>query len=439
MMDSVKSANPYVEFFWKNFPYAWQYGICDTGVGLNNAKYPLNITDIRWALALAINITELNIIAWNGLGRFATFSSLSVPYIQKHYETILLPWIKNFSLPDGYKPFDDTIPYKLANYIKSLGYTLAADPVTIWSYGWWRYDPEEATKLLEKHGFYKDQSGKWHLPNGDLWTIGFIINSGHVMASRLGYAVVEQWRKFGINVLDEAIPPGVHATRYNLGDFDATYSWPFCCGHIDVWQWWLGMHEKYYKPVGEIAVNNQIRWVNHRFSELLDELATIPPEDPRVISIVSEMVKIRLAELPHINMIMGSKMIVRDTFVWTNWPTGENWYWEESHWNPVWMLPMLVKLEPTGNVPSSEWGLPTTPTPTVPTELNATIMAIADNVVAMNQVITAMSEDLARVKTEVSSLREQLGTMSTIIVMEAAVIIILAAGLVYMRIMRKRT
>lgn len=354
LWDTAKSANPFINAFWPSFPYAWQHGICDHGPCFNLAKYPYNITDVRWALTLAINITEVNIIALDAKGRIATFRSVSVPYLQVHYESKLLPWIRDFTLSDGYKPFDDTIPYKLAEYVKSKGYILPYSPEKIWNVGWWRYDPKEATKLLEKHGFYRDKEGRWRLPTGEVWTINFLIPAFHVLGSRLGFAVVEQWRKFGIEIMDEALPAGVFTSRYNTGDFDVIIQWPFCSAHVDTWQWWQSFHSMYVKPIGEVATSNQIRWNNGKFSKLLDELAKLTPEDPRVIDLVSEMVKISIEDMPVINFFLGSKLIVFDTYVWTGWPTVDNWYWEHAYWNAMWCLPVLTKLEPTGNVPTSE-------------------------------------------------------------------------------------
>lgn len=154
--------------------------------------------------------------------------------------------------------------------------------------------------------------------------------------------------------MDEALPAGVLTSRYNTGDFDVVIQWPFCSAHVDTWQWWQSFHSRYVKPIGEVATSNQIRWKSSRFSELLDELAELTPEDPRVINIVSEMVKISIEEMPVINFFLGSKLIVFDTYVWTGWPTVDNWYWEHSYWNVMWCLPVLTKLEPTGNVPTSE-------------------------------------------------------------------------------------
>jgi len=362
LWDTAKTANPFLTAFWKDFPYVYQYDVCDHGPYFNCAKYPLNITDVRWALTLAINMTEVNIMALEGRGRLSAFGPFSVPHIERIYAERLLPWVREFTLDDGYKPFDESILRKLEEYAKAKGYKLTVDPVTIWGLGWWKYDPEEATKLLKKYGFYKDEQGRWHLPNGEIWTLHVVIPAYHALASRLGFATVEQWRKFGIEVIDEAVPSAVHVSKGNTGDFDVTIWWLYCAKYVDVWEHLQAFHSRYVKPIGEVATSNQFRWSNSEFDKLIDELATLSPEDPKVIDIGVELAKILIREMPGINYIMGTKLLVFDTYVWTGWPTADNRYWDPCYWNPNWMLPILTRLKPTGNVPTTE--IPITP-PTI--------------------------------------------------------------------------
>jgi len=41
--------------------------------------------------------------------------------------------------------------------------------VDLFGVGWWKYDPDKATEMLEAAGFSKDGSGNWHLPGGSPW------------------------------------------------------------------------------------------------------------------------------------------------------------------------------------------------------------------------------------------------------------------------------
>ncbi len=379
-------------------------------------------------------MTEVNILGLDAKGRIATFHSMSVPYLQVHFEDELIPWVKDFELSDGYKPFDETVPQRLGAYAESQGYTLAAEPEDIYGPGWWKYDPEEAAKLLEEEGFTQDAQGTWHLPTGEVWTVDLLIPAYHPMASRIGFAVAEQWRAFGIDVLDEALSSAMKGPRDQQGEFDATVVWPWCGMLTDPWNWWQGQfHQKYYKPIGELATNNILRWQNDEFSNLLDELGGMTPEDPRVVGIVAELIKISYEEMPHINCYLGSKMIIHDTFAWKNWNTGDNWYWEVSYWNPSWCLPILVNLEHSGNVPFTEEEEPTPPTPVIPEELTETIQATAENVLATSQAVSELSSDVSALASQVETMSEAVAavnsTMTTVVTIEAIAIIILAIGL----------
>mgnify|MGYP000424442451 CR=1 FL=1 len=354
LVDTALKQNPYGSGYMRSFPNV-RLGTGGHGPVYNCGKYPYNITDVRWALTLAINVTELDITLFSGRSMICSFDALSNPYVRHIFEPLYLPWLRNFTLPDGYKPFDETIPYKLAKWAKSQGYEVAGDPVKVFGPGWWRYDPEEAAKLLEKHGFYRDEQGKWHLPDGTPWKIVVVGSSTHPVISKVIYGVAEQWRKFGIDVEAEAIPTGQAVKRYQVGDYDVYVACPAACQTIDIWRHYQSHHKMYYKPIGEIATGCQSRWVNDEFSEIMDKLALMPPGTPESIKLGVEAIKILLKEMPFASYYIGSKAIVVDNYVWTNWPIRDvKWYWDLQYWAPVWWQVILVYLRPTGNVPSSE-------------------------------------------------------------------------------------
>jgi len=398
LWEEAKKKNPYLIAFYKGFPYVWQQGICDHGIVFNLDRYPYNITDVRWALTLSIDIVRLNIEALNAMGRIATFRGLSVKFVSQFYEEPLTEWLKEFSLPDGFKPFDPTIPQRLAEYVTTkMGEKLGASPEEIWGPGWWKYAPEEASKLLEKHGFKKGADGKWYMPDGKPFKVKIMFPSYHALVKRIVYGVAEQWKEFGIDVELEAIPTsGEFFDRVNIGDFELASWWYSCCAAPNPYRWWEVINPAYYKPIGEIATANQMRWKNQRVPELLEKLAMLPvTPEPEVIETAGEIYKETVKDMIAINLFMGSKLLVYDTYVWKNFPTADNWYWERSPWNPPWILPILVKIEPTGNVPSSEYAVTTTTTAppvttTVPITVTTTMVPTTTVVTAPTVTATAL-------------------------------------------------
>jgi len=427
LFGSLKKQNPYVQSFQGGFPYVWLSGICDHGAVFNHAVYPFNLTNVRWALALTINMTELNIVALNAMGRMAAFRSLSVDFIEPFFIDELLPWIKDLELSDGYKPFDDTIPEKIGKYVESQGETLPSAPKTIYGQGWWKYDPEEAASLLESEGFTRDANGKWHLPNGDLWTVKLSMpGAWHSLGQRIGFGVFDAWQKFGIEVISETADPSIYWKDWATGNFDVKIAWPFCNAVPDVWLWWQSQHRSYLKPLGETAVGAQFRWDNEEFSDLLDQLAVIPSNDPNVIPLVTEMAKITIKDMVVINMFLGSKLICFDNYVWTNFPWMGNRYAEPCYWSPnMWKVWVLPKLESTGNLPSEYTEeKPETPvTPLIGT-LNETIISMATTITAMNQTITTLETSINTLSSSMASLENQISMLTNVVMAEAVIIIV---------------
>jgi len=354
LLKQALAQNPYAAGYTTSWP-AVRLGTGSHGPVYNIAKFPYNITDVRWALTLAINITEVDLTLFEGRAGLCSFDALSNPYVRNVYKDLYLPWLRNFTLSDGYKPFDETIPDKIANWAKLQGYAIKGDIRDLIGDGWWKYDVKEAAKLLEEHGFYKDNQGRWHLPNGTLWTIDMVANADHPTLSVLIFGVADQWRKFGIDVITEAVPAAVSTKRWNIGDFDVIVIDLLAAQTPDIWRHYQSFHKMYYMPLGKVASGDQMRWVNDEFSALIDKMAAIPPFTPESVQLGFKAITTWIRDMPSTAMFLGSKALVVDNYVWTNWPSYEkNWYWEMMYWNPVWTQVMFVYLKPTGNVPSSE-------------------------------------------------------------------------------------
>ena len=421
-MEPLLNSNPYCRGWIGGYPYAWLRGTSSHDVGFNFMKYPYNVTEVRWALALAINFTEVQIVAFDATARFGTLWGLSCDYVAHIYEPILVPWLMNFTLEDGYKPFDPTIPQRLADYVEKVkGKELTLPPEKIYGPGWWKYDPEKAAELLESQGFFRDENGKWHLPNGDLWKPVLLIPSYHPMGMKIGFAFAEQWKKFGIEIQEEALESGTFTRRQQTGDFDMTVIWPTRAVLPDVWADWQGLHEKYVVPIGEKASSNQIRWANHRFSSLLDELAKLEPEDPKVIDIVAEMFKELVKDMPTITGVMGSRMIVLNTYAWTNYPTAENPYWEVKYFHTQFTSVILPFIERTGRVPSTEFEEEGPSIPEFPTE---EIEAITQLISAINNTLIETNLQMKDVTQAISQMTSQITTLQYIAVGEGVLIIV---------------
>jgi len=85
-------------------------------------------------------------------------------------------------------------------------------------------------------------------------------------------------------------------------------------------------------PVGERAPGNTSRWASDAISALLDEMALMGPDDPRIVEIGTEIMKQFVIEMPWIQMFGTSKLVPVDNYYWTNFVSQSNnyegpWWW----------------------------------------------------------------------------------------------------------------
>ncbi|MFN3699605.1 MAG: ABC transporter substrate-binding protein, partial [Dictyoglomus sp.] len=303
----LRKSNPYSRVWYKDFPWAWMDDVRARTMAFNLEKYPYNIKDVRWALTLATDIVDVVTSGFDGIARINPLFMCATSSLMKEFYLPLEGWLKNFALEDGYKPWDSTVPYKIVDYAKKKGYALKGEPREIFGIGWWKYDPVQAEKLLTKHGFKRDAKGKWLLPDGKPWKITITAPAGfEIHATRLAFAVADQWRKFGIDVNVETVEAGPFWNKWNLGDFEVGSYWNVPA--TDFYSFIQQYHSRFYKPTGEVAsAGNQIRFKNKKLDELVDKLVTLQPEDPKAKELVVEILKLFVEENPHPIFIINLK------------------------------------------------------------------------------------------------------------------------------------
>ncbi len=205
-----------------NWPYVVNNDPAQTGITFNTAKAPYDNKDVRWALLLAIDIADYMGIAVDGTG---ALSPVHIPSLSNYPEDFIkpmIPWLEEFTLDIGngetFKPFDPNASQRIVEYAKGRGYEVSDDPAEqgkLFGYGWYKYAPDVAEKLLVKNGFSKNADGKWLLPDGTPWQIACLSNTVAVNHDfRNCAAAVQAWRRFGIDASaypSEAVcRPGFH-------------------------------------------------------------------------------------------------------------------------------------------------------------------------------------------------------------------------------------
>jgi len=326
---------------------------------LNNEKYPYNIRDVRWALALATDIVQVSMASYNGA---ATLSAIHVPPTGGYLEWYFDPmegWLRDFYIEvDGEKfyPYDPDATLRIADIVRQqLPDQVPTDPVEIkksLGYGWWKYAPDIAEKLLLRNGFTRDRRGRWLLPNGEPWKIT-IICEGHTRPTmtRAATMIAEQWNKFGIDTQTEVTDVYILNTRLNYGDYEVGIDW--CIetwgGHPDLFWFLQSWHSSFYRPSGEPVVSkNLMRFKNEKLDRIIEAIQSRDFDDPECIDLGVEYLKLCVEEMPIIPLMSYNVFCVCDEYYWENFPTAKNPYTNPvSNWaNTKFMFPMIRPKQP---------------------------------------------------------------------------------------------
>jgi peptide/nickel transport system substrate-binding protein len=318
------------------FPYADFDDPCERGIQFNNSRPPYDQWQVRWALALATDIKNVSLATFGGMLRVSPLAVPPVAAVQNTYHKPLVEQLKAMTLPDGYAPFDPNYAKDMAEIFnqQGLGADLPTDEeelIDLFGVGWWKYDVDQAAKLLEEVGFTRDADGKWLLPDGTPWTIA--INAPvdfEVQSGRLAFAVADSWSKFGINATANTMTAATFWNASSTGDHQAGSYWPGCAIGPDIYPNLSGWHQRYIVPTGEPAPGNAARHQSDEIAALLDQLEGLTSDDPQNVEISKQLLMQMATEMHWIPMFGTSKFVPVNETYFTNYPTADNYY--EGPW-----------------------------------------------------------------------------------------------------------
>lgn len=311
--------------------------------------------DVRWALALLIDIRAVAMASYRGA---ATISAIAVPPTGSHpdyYHGPLQDWLIDFELDTGQRrirPYDPAMGQQIAAMLRpSMGDEIPTDPATVtraFGSGWWRRDTEAATELLEKAGFTKRRN-QWYQPNGEPFTIRIMVEGEtRPVMTRAGTMIAQQWRQFGIDA-ETTLAEGTMLTRRAAGDFEAVISWSVETwgGHQDLSFFLDSWHSQFVAPAGTTQpLRNWQRWSSPELDRIIEEIRTIDFDDERGIELGHEFAKLMVREMPTIPLMAYNVFTVMDDTYWQGYPSAANPYtnpvpnWSNSRY-------MFVRLRPS--------------------------------------------------------------------------------------------
>jgi len=148
-------------------------------------------------------------------------------------------WLANFTLPDGFKPYNADFATEFAKKMIDQGIEgIPSDPAAqldLFGMGWWEICARRGDQAADRGGFKQDADKKWLNPmvptrNHDKFAIQFEVQSG-----RLAFAVADSWRKFGLTVNVQQLESGPFWNVRANGNYNAGSYWPGCGTIPDVY------------------------------------------------------------------------------------------------------------------------------------------------------------------------------------------------------------
>ncbi len=282
---------------------------CSSGImGINVGRYPLNITDFRWAIAYAIDYEKVAMIG-STKGEPAEF-----------------PWQRGWATT--YRYADLAEEYKL------------------------EYDTTRAEEILDNLGFVDTNGDGWReKPDGSALSIEVDVQSSGSWPD-VGNELVLELQDIGINAALKTMGNAEYGDAREFGYFD------IICGGLcsgieytnDLIYTLDTFHSKWYAPEGERSTQGMqsaaIRYRNAELDAIIDEIWNLTQDDPQAAILYKEGLEILMRDCLFIPLTQGPTPAVFSTKYWTNWPTPSNNYQVVASWWPTLEF-ILFELEPT--------------------------------------------------------------------------------------------
>lgn len=340
--ETVLDTTPTARSWYKDFPWAYPNEVDVRHFVFNVESDPVyDNKDVRWALALALNIVELQTEYIGGVAKVTALPIAATSSLTALYSDPLEEWLQNLEIDLGngemYKPYDPTIPDQIATWAEDQGFEVPGTPREVFGTGWWKFDPDAAEKLLLKNGFSRDGSGKWLKPDGTPWRMDLQSPPDENDAFRMATAAADMWADFGVDVNLLSLERSVFDQNTFVGQFNVSTPWiSFALANGDAWPQIRGYHPEFYVPNGEdyrgLGGSNQARINDPKIGEFLDAMAAVPPESEENYAIVRDFLKYWTEQMYYITTISFKKFVTWDERYWTGFPTSENPEYMPLYW-----------------------------------------------------------------------------------------------------------
>ena len=352
--DSIKAAqrrNDKITTFSDFMPYHNMDDACSYGLLLNLQKAPFDMLEVRWALALALDLKSVAINSVNGEFIASPLPMVDTQILRPIYFEPLIPWLENFELADGYKPFDSNFTTDLAAALNSIGAKDIPEDTSAFGIGWWKYDVEQAGKLLESVGFSKNSEGNWVLPSGEEWVVELSIpGDWNKVMQRIGFSLADNWRSAGIQVDVRQIDNAEHGTVQRVNALrQAQLMWHNCVFNPNYLNAWQEIQPGLINSADSQETNsgNRYQWDSETVYQLVEEATQLEQNTEEFYEIGRSIIKEFVTDMSFINMMGIPTTIPTNETYWENFPKADNYYAVPYSW---WSSAkeMVASVKPTG-------------------------------------------------------------------------------------------
>ena len=341
--ETTLDTTPTARSWYTDFPWAYPNEVSARVFIFNQETDPIYTNkDVRWALALALDIVDLQTEYIGGVAKVTNMPVPPTASLAAIYHDPMEEWFQNLQIEiaDGemYNPYDPTVPDQIAAWAEEQGFEVPGEPRDVFGTGWWKYDPEAAESLLVKNGFSRDGNGNWLKPDGEPWTMELQSPPDENDAFRMANAAADMWSDFGIDVTLSGLERSVWDQNRFVGQYDVQTPWySAALASGDGWPEIRGYHSEYYVPNGEDyrskgGQQNAQRIQDPKFDELIDAMATADPASQENFDLVTEWLQHWTENMYSITAIAFKKFVTWDERYWTGFPTAENPEYMPLYW-----------------------------------------------------------------------------------------------------------
>lgn len=358
--DSIQAAqqqNPNITTFSKTMPYHDMGDACSYGIILNQQKPPLDKPEVRWALALALDLQSVGINAMNGQFRAAALPLADTQITRPAFFDPLQQWLQELTLADGYKPYNPNFAAELVSRLQEMGMDPAQLPsgdavAQNFGLGWWKADPAQAEKLMNSVGYTKGADGFYAGPDGQTWELELVIpGDWNKVMQRVGFSIADSWSKAGFKVNARQVDNAEFGNVQNTNSLLTTQvNWvTSCIFNTNYLNSWRSIQEENLKPPDstEQITGNNPRITDPEVFELIEKASSMDQSSPEFLETGRQVIQQMVQDMHYINMMNIPTTIPTNETYWTNFPKQDNAYAVPYTWWSSFKK-ILVTIKPAG-------------------------------------------------------------------------------------------